>query len=50
MVMVERIPWLSTADDLRRAEGDNINDHDAADIICNECQSMIVTLHARTKH
>jgi phage terminase large subunit GpA-like protein len=26
------------------------NDHDAADIICAECKSIIATLHARSAH
>jgi ribosomal protein S27E len=30
-------------------KSNNISDHDAADIICDECKSVIATLHARTK-
>jgi hypothetical protein len=25
---------------------DDQNDHDAADIVCNECKSIVATLHA----
>jgi hypothetical protein len=27
-------------------EADDKNDHEAADIICDECKSILVTLHA----
>jgi hypothetical protein len=30
-------------------KADNVT-HDAADIVCDECKSVIATLHARTKH
>ena len=26
------------------------NDHDAADIVCNECKSVIATLHGPSAH
>jgi hypothetical protein len=29
---------------------DDKNDHDAADIVCNECKSVIATLHAARRH
>jgi hypothetical protein len=31
-------------------KADKVSDHDAADIVCDECKSVIATLPARTKH
>ena len=54
-VLLERFPlvWCDTCEktqpilfDVMRAN--DKNDHDAADIICSECKSIIATLHARS--
>ena len=34
--------------DVRKAN--DKNDHDAADIVCDECKSIIVTLHGPSAH
>ena len=31
-------------------KADEVSDHDATGIVCDECKSVIATLHARTKH
>ena len=45
------VPQLQqdAADDIRRPEGDK-NDHDAADIVCEECKSVIAALHGPSAH
>jgi hypothetical protein len=53
MVLLERFPfaWCPTCEKLQLVilevmKADDKNDHDAADIICEECMSVLVTLHA----
>jgi hypothetical protein len=44
------VPQLHAADDIRPHEANDKNDHDAADIICQECKSIIATLHGPSAH
>jgi hypothetical protein len=53
MALLERFPfaWCPTCEKLRPAilevlKADDKNDHDAADLICDGCMSVLVTLHA----
>ena len=57
MDIVERFPFVY-CDTCKKMQpmifdvlkANNLTDHDAADIVCDECKSVIATLHARTKH
>lgn len=45
--------WCSTCGKVQAVildvmKADDENDHDAADIVCDECKSVLVTLHARS--
>jgi hypothetical protein len=53
MDLLERFPsaWCDTCRKVQPVilgvmEADDKNDHDAADIVCEECKSILVTLHA----
>jgi hypothetical protein len=53
MSLLERFPfaWCPTCEKLRPVilevmTADDKNDHDAADIICAECMSILISLHA----
>jgi hypothetical protein len=53
MDLLERFPraWCDACQKLQPVtldvmKADDKNDHDAADIICEECKSILVTLHA----
>jgi hypothetical protein len=53
MDLLERFPsaWCDTCRKVQPIildvmEADDKNDHEAADIICDECKSILVTLHA----
>ena len=53
MDLLERFPraWCSTCEKVQPVildvmQANDKNNHDAADIICNECKSVLVTLHA----
>ena len=53
MDLLERFPgaWCDTSRKVQPVildvmEADERNDHEAADIICDECKSILVTLHA----
>jgi len=55
MDTLERFPlvWCDTCGKTQRIifdvmRANDKNDHDAADIICSECKSIIATLHARS--
>ena len=54
MDLLDRFPfaWCPTCESLRPVsleilKADDKNDHDAADIICEECMSVLVSLHAQ---
>jgi hypothetical protein len=54
MGLLDRFPfaWCPTCESLRPGsleilKADDKNDHDAADIICEECMSVLVSLHAQ---
>jgi hypothetical protein len=53
MDLLERFPraWCRTCEKVQPIildvmKANDKNDHDAADIVCEECKSIIVTLHA----
>ena len=53
MDLLERFPrvWCATCDKVQPMifdvmKANDKNDHDAADIVCDECKSIIATLHA----
>ena len=53
MDLLERFPraWCDTCQKVQSIilgvmEADDKNDHDVADIVCEECKSILVTLHA----
>ena len=53
MDLLERFPaaWCDTCRKVRPVtldvmEADDKIDHDVADIVCDECKSILVTLHA----
>jgi hypothetical protein len=57
MALLDRFPfaWCPTCQKLRPVvlevlKADDKNDHDAADIICDECLSVLVSLHAQRAH
>jgi hypothetical protein len=55
--LLDRFPlvWCDTCEKVQPMTfavmpADDKNDHDAADIVCNECKSVIATLHAARRH
>ena len=56
MELLDRFPaaWCDTCQEVQPVvldvrEADERNDHEAADIVCDECKSILVTLDAHLK-